>query len=99
MTNPIITVELLEHLVKLGFNDEYFDIVHHFNGETIDSHKNYCVKHSGLFMTGGTNEQVQQRLRIVLNSYVFGSFTCTEVFRFLAHASVTEVPYKDDENT
>ena len=99
MTKPIITVELLDHLVKLGFTDEFFDIVHHFNGETIEQHRKYCAEHSGSFQSGGTNEQVQKRLRVVLNSYVFGGFTCTSVFRYLAHASVEEIPYVDDRAT
>ena len=98
MAKPIITVELLDHLVKLGFTDEMFDIVHHFNGETIERHRNYCKEHSGVFTVGGTNEQVQQRLQIILNSYVSGGYTKSEVFRYLAHASVVEIPY-DEKNT
>lgn len=96
MAKPIITVMLLDHLAKLGFTNELFDIVHHFNGETIERHRNYCKDHSGEFKAGGTNEQVQQRLRIVLNSYVFGGYTNARVFRYLAHASVEEVPYHDE---
>ena len=95
MTNPIITVEILDRLVKLGFKDEYFDIIHHFNGETIERHRKYCLEHSGSFKSGGTNEQVQNRLRMVLNSYVFGGFTNEETFRLLAHASVIELPYDE----
>ena len=37
MQEPINTVELLDQLVVLGFTDEFFDIVHHFIGETIDA--------------------------------------------------------------
>lgn len=94
MTSPN-TVDLLNQLVKLGFTDEYFDIVHHFEGETIDKHIKYCEKHNGSFQAGGTNEQVQKRLTIVLNTYVVGGFSNTNVFRYLSHASVTELPYKD----
>ena len=93
MTEPKITVELLDRLVERGFTDEFFDIVHHFNGEPIERHRKYCLGHSGKFEPSGTNEQVQKRLRIVLDSYVAGGFTNVEVFRFLAHASVVEVPY------
>lgn len=99
MTDPKVTVELLDHLVKLGFTDEYFDIVHHFNGETIDRHKKYCSEHTGKFQSGGTNEQVQHRLKIVLNSFVAGGFSNITVFRYLAHASVAEVPYNESANT
>ena len=95
MTKPIITVELLDRLVKLGFTDEYFDIVHHFEGETIERHRKYCLHHGGNFQSGGTNEKVQRRLRIVLNAFVFGGFASSEVFRYLAHASVAEIPYVD----
>lgn len=95
MSEPSITVELLDKLVKLGFTDEFFDIVHHFNGETIEQHRKYCIEHTGRFQSGGTNEQVQRRLNMVLNSYLSGGFTNIEVFRFLAHASVVEVPYAE----
>ena len=95
MSKPAATVELLDRLVQLGFTDELFDIVHHFNGETIAKHRDYCVEHTGSFRAGGSNEQVQQRLRIIINAYVFGGFTNTKVFRYLAHASIEEVPYKD----
>lgn len=94
MTKPIVTVELLTELVNLGFTDEFFDIVHHFEGETINKHITYCENHTGQFQAGVTNEQTQERLRIILNSYVAGGFTNTEVFRFLAHASAKEIPYK-----
>ena len=93
MQEPIKTVELLDQLVDLGFTDEYFNIVHHFNGESIERHRNYCADHTGQFQPGGTNEQVQKRLGIVLKSYLAGGFTNSEVFRFLAHASVKEIPY------
>lgn len=94
MTKPIVTVELLTELVGLGFTDQFFDIVHHFEGETINSHIKYCEKHTGQFQAGGTNGKTQERLRIVLNSYVAGGFTNIEAFRFLAHASVKEIPYR-----
>jgi hypothetical protein len=95
LSEPLKTIELLEQLIDLGFNDEYFDIVHHFEGETIEQHQKYCSKHSGRFQSGGTNEQVQRRLKIVLDSFVGGRFENTEVFRFLAHASVKEIPYAE----
>ena len=93
MSEPKDTVELLDSLVKRGFTDEFFDIVHHFEGETIERHRKYCLNHPGQFRFGGTNEQVQNRLRMVLDAYVAGGFTNAEVFRFLAHASVIEVAY------
>jgi len=93
MTEPKETVELLDRLVELGFTDEYFDIVHHFNRETIKRHKQYCSEHAGNFQSGGANEQVQRRLKMVLNSFVAGGFTNVAVFRYLAHASVAELPY------
>ena len=95
MIDPTNTVALLDRLEKLGFTDEFFDIVHHFNGESIERHRKYCADHAGAFKAGGTNEQVQQRLNIILNSYVSGGFTNPEVFRYLAHASVIEIPYDE----
>ena len=93
MSEPTVTVELLDRLVELGFTDEFFDIVYHFNGETIEHYRENCVVHSGEFKPGGIDEQVQKRLRIVLDSFAAGGFTNVEVFRFMAHASVVEVPY------
>lgn len=99
MKSPSNTVELLDRLVELGLTDEIFDIVHHFNGETIERHRNYCAGHPGRFQTGGTNEQVQRRLEIMLNTYTAGGFTNTNVFRYLAHASITEIPYDESSDT
>ena len=97
--SPSDTVELLDRLVDLGLTDEIFDIVHHFNEETIAQHRNYCSEHPGRFQPGGTNEQVQRRLKIMLNAYVAGGFTNVNVFRYLAHASVTEIPYDETSGT
>ena len=47
MSQPIVTVEILDRLVKLGFTDEFFDIVHHFDGEPIERHRKYCLEHTG----------------------------------------------------
>lgn len=94
MASATVTVELLQELVELGFTDEFFDIIHHFEGETINTYLKYCINHSSQFQKGGTNEKLQERLFMVLNSYKGGAFTNTEVFRFLAHASVKELAYK-----
>jgi len=94
MTKPIVTIELLTELVNLGFTNEFFDIAHHFEAESINNYITYCEEHTGKFQAGGTNELTQERLSIILNSYVAGGFTNTEVFRFLAHASAKEIPYK-----
>lgn len=92
MADPIATVHLLEHLVKLGFKNEHFYLVHHFERESIKSHCKYCEEHPGQFEPDGTNEKLQRRLRIILNAYVFGGFTSKSVFKALAQASVAEVP-------
>ena len=96
MPKPRATAEILDRLVALGFTDEIFDIVHHFEGEAIERHRKHCLEHTGNFQAGGTNERVQKRLRMVLDAYVFGGFTSPEVFRFLAHASVIEIPYQNE---
>ncbi|MDA1228840.1 MAG: hypothetical protein O3A33_12915 [Chloroflexi bacterium] len=49
MSAPIETVELLDRLVDMGFTDEYFDIVHHFNGEPIERHKNIAQSIQAVF--------------------------------------------------
>ena len=95
MAYPLVRVELLDRLVKLGFADEQFYIVHHFDAEPIERHRKYCETHQGEFQAGGKNENVQKRLRIILSSYVFGGFSNPAAFTALAHASVTEVPFSN----
>lgn len=95
MTQPLITLDLLDKLVELGFTDEFFDIVHNFEAETIEHHRNYCLNYDGPFQSGGINEQTQKRLRIVLDAFVAGGFENKETFRFLAHAAAKEVPYRE----
>ena len=95
MNNPKKTIDLLDQLKTLGFTDGHFDIVHHLKDESIESHKKYCENLTGVFKAGGTNEQVQRRLQIILNSYVSGEFTKQEVFSYLARASVVEIPHEE----
>jgi len=41
MNNPTNTVVLLNLLEELEFTDEFFKIVHHLNGESIEGHRKY----------------------------------------------------------
>ena len=94
MSAPSVTIELLDELVKFGFTDDIFHIVNNFNNDTIAQYRLNCSGFTGNFQSGSVNDQVQRRLAMVLKSFMAGGFTNMEVFRYLAHASVAEVPYE-----
>jgi len=69
--NPKRTLDLLEELRDLGFNDEAFWRLHHFRKrkkEKIASFRAYCEKTSA-FVPDGANERVHRRLAFVLETY------------------------------
>ena len=95
------TLELLDALKELGFNDESFWRLHHFResnkNETIARFRQYCEKQnlkSSEFEPNGTNESVCERLDFVLKTYkALGlSFGQTMVFAALAEASFFGIP-------
>jgi len=98
MTSSKRTIELLDELEALGFDDHAFGHLHHFRAtrgvyDTIAAHRRYAEK-TAEFRKGGTNEKVQRRLQLVLNSYKAGPFTRRKaVFLSLAQAAVDEVPF------
>ena len=94
--DPQDTIELLNALVPLGFDDCAFQVLHHFHGgAAIAGHLEYCQNVQTHFREGGNNAQVQHRLEIVLAAYEGGGFDShsPEVFRHLAEAGVVEVPF------
>jgi hypothetical protein len=92
-TDPRRTLDLLDALHLLGFNEQAFALLHHRHG-TIVAHRQYCenVTH---FVENLNNARVQRRLEIVLDAYRGGGFTSgsPDVFSRLADASVVEVPF------
>lgn len=94
------TIELLDELEKLGFNDPAFGHLHHFQVtrgvyDTISAHRRYVEKHG---FVRGTNEKVQRRLELVLNAYRAGPFKRgAPVFLALAQAAVEEIPFDSVE--
>ena len=68
--NPRETLELLDRMERLGFNDEAFWRLHHRrkNGihEKISSFRKYA-KATGAFRLDGNNHLVHKRLELVLN--------------------------------
>ena len=61
---PERTRELLATLRGLGMTDETFMPLHHL-GTDMHDHDDYCSKRTR-FQSGGTNEDVRQRLEMVL---------------------------------
>ena len=97
MEIPSKTVELLDELKGLGFDDTSFWRVHHFREkgecESIRSHRDHC-KAVKSFQAHGTNALVQRRLRLIRDAYRKGGFSSgrSEVFQWLAEAAYAEIP-------
>jgi hypothetical protein len=97
MASPRRTIELLDELGELGFNDQAFARLHHFRMKrrkaTIRAHYSYCQAIAS-FQNDGENELVQQRLKLVMNAYRSGVFKSgrPEVFSALADAAFYELP-------
>lgn len=98
MTSTKRTLELLDDLEKLGFENSAFAQLHHFRvtrgiDDTIEAHRKYCGEHLS-FQPGGLNDKVQLRLALVLSAYLCGRFSSgrKEVFVALAKAAVEEIP-------
>jgi len=96
MTNPKQTIEYLDELQKLGFTNEAFCLLHHFreNGirETINSHRSYCEKTGSFDRDDGSNQRVQERLKIVLKYYRDYHAGNPAMFTQLADAAYRIVP-------
>jgi hypothetical protein len=97
MTSPKRTIDLLDLLNVLGFDDQAFARLHHFRLKgrkpTISDHRHYCEAITS-FQGDGENELVQRRLELVLNAYRAGGFESRrpEVFGALAEAAFYELP-------
>ena len=92
---PKRTIQLLDHLEALGFNDEHLSRVHHFErGVSVRRMRVYCEKTES-FQAGGTNERVRKRLEIVLKSLLAGGYSTPagcDTLRGLCTAALSEVP-------
>lgn len=92
-TKPMRTIELLNDLVKFGFDDSAFSLLHHKPKETIQGHSSYCGQVTR-FQCGDENARVQHRLEIVHGAYKGGQFTSRSplFFQHLALLARVEVP-------
>lgn len=97
MASPQRTIELLEQLQSLGFDDAAFAKLHHFRlsgkNDTIAKHRKYVLQQANL-RENDSNEEVQRRLALVLTTYRNGGFTSrsSSVFQALADAVFHEIP-------
>ena len=97
MTSPQRTLDLLDELEALGFDDSAFAKLHHFRlmgvSDTIQKHRDYCKTQNNL-RSNDSNEEVQRRLQMVLKAYKAGGFSSCrpEVFMALAEAAFVELP-------
>jgi len=66
--DPKVTIDLLNKLETLGMDNAMFEPLHHFLNETIDSHRNHCLKLTKLF-SSQTNIDVQRRLEFIFQSF------------------------------
>jgi hypothetical protein len=95
MRNPKQTIAYLDELLTLGFTDEAFWKIHHFQekGENhpINTHRTYCEK-TDSFQDGGNNERVQMRLEIVLKYFKAYHAGNPAAFPRLADAAYVLIP-------
>ena len=101
MASPQRTLDILDRLHSLGFNDDAFWRLHHFrlkgDTDTIQAHREYLEKQiakGANLRDGDRNEEVQRRLELVLGAYEKGGFVSRNpaVFASLAEAAFVEVP-------
>ncbi len=63
MLDPQDTLNLLDQLQPLGFDDSAFALLHHFREggqlHTIAQHRHYCQQRTGDFKTDSNNERIQ----------------------------------------
>ena len=99
-TDPKRTLQLLDDLEKLGFDNGALKILHHksANGETIKSHRKFCEGREFPFEENRLDSQVQQRLEFVLREFKALGFDASDdeeantIFHRLAKASIIAVP-------
>lgn len=96
---PSKTVELLNELEMLGFNDEQLRIIHRkpseHHREAIETHRNYCKNNRrGTFIQNSRNETVCKRLHFIAKHK-----DCIEdpdSFAILARIAANEFPFIDN---
>lgn len=97
------TLDLLNELQGLGFSDEAFAELHHFQlsgkNASIEAHRAYlqkAAKEKGQKRVVRTNQKVQQRLALVLAGYESDLFKepVHDLFIGLARAAWVQIPHK-----
>lgn len=96
-TDPQYTKDLLQLLLKYGFTDAAFSIMHPDHGSgggQIDAHLKHCNNVSS-FPNDSPNARVQRRLEIILKAFLGGGFSVGNeaIFISLAKASVAQIPF------
>ena len=103
MAKAKTTIELLDQLMAIGFDDSAFWLLHHARlrnwHETISAHREYCEKirsGSGEFLADSENERVQRRLAWVLAKHQKSGKPNGDRahFQSLAEAAFTGLPPK-----
>ena len=97
-TDPQRTLDLLNELERLGFDNRAFERLHQCSqterkiGATIGEHRTYCEK-TRRFFPDHNNAPVQQRLEIVLERYHRHGRNTPSAFLQLADDSFREIPF------
>lgn len=101
------TLDILDQLTSLGFDDSAFWLVHHARlrnwRETISSHREYCksiCSNTGEFLDDSENERVQRRLAWILAKHEKSGAQSNDSahFRELAEAAFKGLPPKKGRN-
>lgn len=74
MVDPERTIELLDRLEPLGYDNAVHKMLHHKPDDTIKTHRRYCRRGVKTFQPDSNNHRFQRRLALVLGAYEGGSF-------------------------
>jgi hypothetical protein len=88
--NPTETIELIERLRKMKFDNDSFGQLHHLHG-SMDGFEKYARKVAS-FQEDGNNHRVHKRMLFVLDSCANGTPPPGKTFAALAEEAMRSIP-------
>jgi hypothetical protein len=88
--NPTETVELIERLRKMKFDNDAFRLLHHLHG-SMNGFEMYA-RSVASFQQDGNNHRVHKRLELVLDSCANGTPPPGKTFAALAAEAMCRIP-------
>jgi len=65
---PKRTIALIDELIRLGFTNEDFRVIHHMDRATLAAMRSYCLRLDA-FQAGSKNELVREKLEFILREF------------------------------